>query len=87
MYIYGFGFCRDSNFFGELHSSDFKSVLTLSNIFFFVSQWLIYPDSAILHVTIGAISGIVVVLAILYDEPELMHSIVVIVKKRMGKVD
>lgn len=51
------------------------------------SSWLIYPDSAILHVIIGAISGIVVVLAILYDEPELMHSIVVIVKKRMGKVD
>lgn len=56
-------------------------------MYFFVSQWFIYPDSAILHVAIGAISGIVVVVAILYDEPELMRSIVVIVKKRMGKVD
>nr|CAG4636943.1 EOG090X04LH [Ceriodaphnia reticulata] len=51
------------------------------------SSWVVYPESAILHVIIGAISGLVVVGAILKDEPEMTQSIVNIIKKRLGKAD
>lgn len=55
--------------------------------FYNVFQWIIYPESATLHVIIGAISGLVVVGAILKDEPELTRSVVQIIKKRLGKAD
>nr|CAG4649263.1 EOG090X04LH [Scapholeberis mucronata] len=51
------------------------------------SSWSIYPESAILHVAIGAFSGLVVLGAILYDEPELMRLIVGVIKKRLGKTE
>lgn len=46
-----------------------------------------YPESAILHVIIGAVSGLVVVGAILKDEAELTKAVVNIIKKRFGKAD
>nr|CAG4650908.1 EOG090X04LH [Simocephalus serrulatus] len=63
------------------------SSLVLALVVTATSSWFIYPESVIIHVIIGAISGAVVVGAILYDEPELMRLIVNIVKKRLGKAD
>ncbi|KAI9565003.1 hypothetical protein GHT06_008745 [Daphnia sinensis] len=51
------------------------------------SSFLIYPESAIFHVIIGAICGLVVIGAIFYEEPELMRTVVIAVKRRLGKVD
>ncbi|XP_059351439.1 protein RFT1 homolog isoform X2 [Daphnia carinata] len=51
------------------------------------SSLLVYPESAIFHVIIGAICGLAVIGAVLYEEPELMRTVVIAVKKRLGKVD
>jgi len=48
---------------------------------------LVYPSSAILHVGIGAVSGILVLASIIYTDPELMYLIVAVIKKRLGKTD
>jgi len=51
------------------------------------SSWLVYPTSAILHVGIGAVSGLLVLATIIYTDPELMYLIVSVIKKRFGKTD
>lgn len=61
----------------------FSSILT-SLLFL---QWIIYPESVVYHVIIGAISGLAVLATIFYDEPELTRLVVNIVKKRLGKAD
>lgn len=47
----------------------------------------VYPDSAILHVVIGAVTGLVLLGAVLFAEPELTQFLISSVKKRLGKSD
>nr|CAG4641627.1 EOG090X04LH [Eurycercus lamellatus] len=51
------------------------------------SSMFIYPESAFIHVCIGAFSGLSVVGAILFAEPDLRQVLLSSVKKRMGKAD
>jgi len=61
--------------------------LVLAFVVTAISSWMVYPTSAILHVGIGAVSGLLVLATIIFTDPELMYFIMSVIKKRFGKTE